>query len=128
MNARKEPSQWKPLSWAEGSAGSAKEGIGFEKQDPRFTARLSEGPHGSKTPCGDRARDANLEEKMCLSTVYMGSGGEQKEIMKDVARIEAEGEGFWLIDLFGERTFVEARIQTVSLMDGHFVMLEKRSP
>lgn len=65
---------------------------------------------------------------MCLSTVYMGSGNEKKEIMKDVARIEAEGEGFWLIDLFGERTFVEARIQTVSLMDGHFVMLEKSSP
>ena len=65
---------------------------------------------------------------MCLSTVYMDSGDEQKEIMKDVARIEAEGEGFWLIDLFGERTFVEARIQTVNLMDGHFVMREKRSP
>ena len=65
---------------------------------------------------------------MCLSTVYMGSGNEKKEIMKDVARIEAEGEGFWLIDLFGERTFVEARIQTVSLMDGHFVLLEKTAP
>jgi len=65
---------------------------------------------------------------MCLSTVYMDSGDEQKEIMKDVARIEAEGEGFWLIDLFGERTFVEARIQTVNLMDGHFVMLEKHEP
>ena len=65
---------------------------------------------------------------MCLSTVYMSSGDEQKEIMKDVARIEAEGEGFWLIDLFGERTFVEARIQTVSLMDGHFVMLAKHEP
>jgi predicted RNA-binding protein len=71
--------------------------------------------------------DAHLEEKMCLSTVYMGSGDEQKEIMKDVARIEAEGEGFWLIDLFGERSFVEAKIQTVSLMDGHFVTLEERS-
>ena len=58
----------------------------------------------------------------------MDSGDGQKEIMKDVARIEAEGEGFWLIDLFGERTFVEARIQTVSLMDGHFVMLEKHEP
>jgi predicted RNA-binding protein len=57
----------------------------------------------------------------------MDSGDEQKEIMKDVARIEAEGDGFWLIDLFGERTFMEARIQTVSLMDGHFVMLTKET-
>jgi predicted RNA-binding protein len=57
----------------------------------------------------------------------MDSGDEQKEIMKDVARIEAEGDGFCLIDLFGERTFMEARIQTVSLMDGHFVMLTKET-
>ncbi len=63
---------------------------------------------------------------MCLSTVYMDSGNEQKEIMKEVARIEAEGQGFWLIDLFGERTFVEGTIQTVNLMDGHFVMLKEQ--
>jgi len=62
---------------------------------------------------------------MCLSTVYMNSGNEEKEIMKDVARIEAEGEGFWLINLFGERKFIEGSIQTVNLMDGNFVMLRK---
>ena len=62
---------------------------------------------------------------MCLSTVYMNSGNKQKEIMKDVARIEAEGQGFWLINLFGEREFIEGSIQTVDLMDEHFVMLRK---
>jgi len=62
---------------------------------------------------------------MCLSTVYMDSGNEQKEIMKDVASIEAEGQGFWFINLFGERKFVEGTIQTVDLMDKHFVMLRK---
>ena len=62
---------------------------------------------------------------MCLSTVYMDSGNEQKEIMKDVASIEAEGQGFWFINLFGERKFVEGTIQTVDLMDRHFVMLRK---
>ena len=61
---------------------------------------------------------------MCLSTVYMDSGNEQREIMKDVARIEAKGRGFWLINLFGERKFIEGSIQTISLMDGHFVTLE----
>jgi len=65
------------------------------------------------------------EENMCLSTVYMNSGNDQKEIMKDVARIEAEGQGFWFVNLFGERTFIEGSIQTVDLMDGHFVMLTK---
>ncbi len=65
---------------------------------------------------------------MCLSTVYMNSGNEQKEIMKDIARIEAEGQGFWFINLFGEKKFVEGRIETVDLMDGHFVMIRKGEP
>ena len=62
---------------------------------------------------------------MCLSTVYMNSGNKKKEIMKDVARIEAEGQGFWLINLFGEREFIEGSIETVDLMDEHFVMLRE---
>ena len=62
---------------------------------------------------------------MCLSTVYMNSGNKKKEIMKDVARIEAEGQGFWLINLFGEREFIEGSIETVDLMDEHFVMLSE---
>ena len=62
---------------------------------------------------------------MCLSTVYMDSGNAKEEIMKDVARIEAEGKGYWLIDLFGEREFIEGRIQTIDLMDEHFVVLGK---
>ncbi len=62
---------------------------------------------------------------MCLSTVYMNSGNEEKEIMKEVAHIEAEGQGFWFIDLFGERKFIEGSVQTVNLMDGNFVMLRK---
>ena len=62
---------------------------------------------------------------MCLSTVYMNLGNEQKEIMKDIARIEAEGQGFWFINLFGEKKFAEGRIETIDLMDGHFVMVGK---
>jgi len=62
---------------------------------------------------------------MCLSTVYLNSGNEQREIMKDVARIEAEGRGFWLINLFGERTFIEGKIQTVNLAEGSFITLQK---
>ena len=62
---------------------------------------------------------------MCLSTVYMNSGDEQSEIMKDVAQIEAEGRGFWLINLFGEKKFIKGDIQTVDLVDGHLVMLNR---
>ena len=60
---------------------------------------------------------------MCLSTVYINLGNEQKEIMNDVARIDAEGTGFWFSDLFGKKKFVEGSIQTVNLMDGHFVLI-----
>jgi len=55
----------------------------------------------------------------------MNSRDEQNKIMKDVARIEAEGKGFWFINLFGEKRFIEGDIQTIDLIDGHFVMLEK---
>jgi len=44
--------------------------------------------------------------------------------MKDVSRIEAEGAGFWAIDLFGERTFITGMIKTVDLMSGT-VMIDK---
>ena len=62
---------------------------------------------------------------MCLSTAYMNSGNEQKEIMKDIARLEAEGQGFWLINLFGEKKFVEGSIQSADLLDGRFVLVSK---
>jgi len=65
---------------------------------------------------------------MCLSTVYMNSANEQNQIMKDVARIEAEGQGFWFINLFGEKRFIEGSIQTIDLLDGQFVMLENDKP
>jgi predicted RNA-binding protein len=44
--------------------------------------------------------------------------------MKDVARIEAEAQGFRLIDLFGKKAFVEGTIKIIDLLDGHFVVLE----
>ena len=62
---------------------------------------------------------------MCLSTVYMDSENGQKQIMKDIARIEAEGQGFWLINLFGEKKFVEGSIQSADLLDGRFVLASK---
>jgi predicted RNA-binding protein len=62
---------------------------------------------------------------MCLSIVYLRSGKEQKEIMRDVARIEAEPQGLRLIDLFGKRMLVEGAIKTVDLVDGHFVVIEE---
>jgi predicted RNA-binding protein len=58
----------------------------------------------------------------------MDSGGEPLEIMKDVARIEADDSGYWLINLFGERHFVDGNIQTIDLVDSHFVMFGNSKP
>jgi len=79
-------------------------------------------------PASAAAGEMNLEAHMCLSTVYMDSGNEQNEIMREVARIEAERGGFWLINFFGEKTFIEGTIRTVNLADGYFVMLENKEP
>ncbi|MDZ7698550.1 MAG: CooT family nickel-binding protein [Deltaproteobacteria bacterium] len=64
---------------------------------------------------------------MCLSSVYMHTGNEEKEIMKDIASVEAEGNGFWFIDLFGERQFIEGRIEAINLLDGHLVVLNDKT-
>ncbi|MEJ2727734.1 MAG: CooT family nickel-binding protein [Deltaproteobacteria bacterium] len=61
---------------------------------------------------------------MCLSSVYIDSGGGQKQIMGDVARMEAEAEGFLFIDLFGESKFVRGRIKRIDFIDEHAVVLE----
>ncbi len=61
---------------------------------------------------------------MCLSTVYLQTSDAPKEIMRDVARIEAEGRGFWLINLFGEKKFVEGTVRSVDLVDAHQVVLD----
>ena len=62
---------------------------------------------------------------MCLSTVYIDSGGGPEQVMRDVARMEAEAEGFSLIDLFGERTFVRGKLKTIDFIDEHSVLLER---
>jgi len=62
---------------------------------------------------------------MCLSTVYLDTREGQKQIMRDVARMEAEAEGFLLIDLFGEKAFVNGRIKRIDFIDEHCVVLEK---
>jgi predicted RNA-binding protein len=61
---------------------------------------------------------------MCLSTIYMDSGNGQKEVMKEAAELEADGNGYWVSDLFGERKFFEGSIQHVNLIGGSFIVLK----
>ncbi len=65
---------------------------------------------------------------MCLSTVYARYGNEQKVLMNDVARIEAEDNGFWFIDLFGRKEFFGGDIESIDLVDGHQIIMQARNP
>jgi predicted RNA-binding protein len=62
---------------------------------------------------------------MCLSTVYIDSDTGKEEIMRDVAEMEAEGEGFFLFNLMGEKVFVKDRIKRVDFVDEHTVEIDR---
>jgi len=62
---------------------------------------------------------------MCLSTVYIDSDTGKEEFMQDVAEIEAEGDGFFLVSLFGERRFIKGSIKRVDFVDEHTVEMEQ---
>jgi len=62
---------------------------------------------------------------MCIATVYVDSGEERKEAMRDVIRIAAENNGFRLVSLFGERKYIEGRVKSVDFWQEHSVLMEK---
>jgi predicted RNA-binding protein len=67
----------------------------------------------------------DFEVNMCLSTIYVRWGEENQEVMRDVARMEAEGEGYTVIDLFGAKTFVQGQIASIDFVERHRVVLRK---
>jgi len=61
---------------------------------------------------------------MCLSNVfYIDSDGNQKEVMRDVAQMEAQNSGFLLTGLLGEQKFVQGQVRTIDFVDKHSVVL-----
>ena len=61
---------------------------------------------------------------MCLSNVfYVDSDGQQKEVMRDVAQMEARNNGFLLTGLLGEQKFVQGEVKSVDFVDKHSVVL-----
>ena len=65
---------------------------------------------------------------MCLAAVYLNSVAEENRLMKDVALIEADEDGFWLVDLFGERRFVTGKILSLNLTDGQCLIMPESAP
>ena len=61
---------------------------------------------------------------MCLSNVfYVDSDGQQQEVMRDVAQMEARNNGFLLTGLLGEQKFVQGEVKSVDFVDKHSVVL-----
>ena len=61
---------------------------------------------------------------MCLSNVfYIDLDGEQQEVMRDVAKMEARNSGFLLTGLLGEQKFVQGGVRTIDFVDKHSVVL-----
>jgi len=61
---------------------------------------------------------------MCLSNVfYIDLDGEQHEVMRDIAQMEAHNNGFLLTGLLGEQKFVQGEVKTIDFMYKHSVVL-----
>jgi len=63
---------------------------------------------------------------MCLSTLYLTTENEKEELMRDVAWMEAQSDGFLVTDLLGKQKFIQARINTIDFVYEHAVVLEKK--
>jgi predicted RNA-binding protein len=62
---------------------------------------------------------------MCVTTVYVDTGGELKETMRDVVQIEAENSQLRLIDLFGKEQSVRGRLKHIDFWREHSVVIEQ---
>ena len=62
---------------------------------------------------------------MCLSTVFIKSGDQQKKVMQDVTQMEYKNEGYLLTGLLGNQKFVEGKIKKIDFVDDHLVILER---
>ena len=61
---------------------------------------------------------------MCLSNVfYLNLNGRQQEVMRDVARMEAQDDGFLLTGLLGDQKFVQGDVRTIDFVNKHSVVL-----
>jgi len=61
---------------------------------------------------------------MCLSTVYIQSEDRRIKVMRDVAQMEYNQEGYLLIGLLGDQKVVKGVIKKIDFVDEHFVILK----
>ena len=72
-----------------------------------------------------RVWNVNLEVNMCLSNLFIDSDGQQEEVMRDVAQMEAHNNGFMFTGLLREQKFVEGKVKSIDFVDKHSVVLRQ---
>jgi predicted RNA-binding protein len=60
---------------------------------------------------------------MCESKVYLITEEGEQLVLEDVTSLQPEEDGYRLVNLFGERTHVRARIKEIDLLK-HRILLE----
>ena len=62
---------------------------------------------------------------MCLAKAYIGSNGERKLLMEEVASLKTKEGKLLVTTLFGEQREIEATIKEIDFMDSS-IILEKQ--
>lgn len=62
---------------------------------------------------------------MCIATVYVETGAQREEVMRNVILVQAENSGFLLVTLLGEEKFLEGRLKSIDFLKEHSVVFEK---
>ena len=60
---------------------------------------------------------------MCQSSAYLEKDGNKELIMEDVDQFEADGDQIKLINIFGEKIEIKAKVKNLCLID-HKIILE----
>ena len=61
---------------------------------------------------------------MCESAAYLEGDQEPELLLKDVASVRREGDGWILVSLFGERREVKRKLKLIDLM-AHRILFSK---
>lgn len=62
---------------------------------------------------------------MCESTVFVERGGEEKELMRDAAKLEVTGKTITCIDIMGVVKTVQGTLKTADLMNHKIIISAK---
>jgi predicted RNA-binding protein len=59
---------------------------------------------------------------MCESKVFLATADGEKLVLEDVTSVRPEGDGYRLVNLFGEQLHVRGRIRELDLLNHRLVL------